>query len=326
MSFLDEDQATAGRISLGTRRAGLESLLPRRRRQTARQQQVSGYDILPSTMQPIPGVVSTPTDIARVGVDVSQQLQQQGTTAAQVPNVFERYAEGAAPIGDFRQYLYPTSPAPEDEEQNDLPEATDEEFAENFGIDPYDPQTPMGQLYSDQEAAAEAAAGRLSNLYSGLDLGSKTVLGLEAQGLFAGLTGKDSEAAIVGNIFDQAENGTLTDADGAKITVDDVWGHFAEGPQAPPVGGGSGIAAIAAGGGRGGVQAAATGPAPATSTPSDPSISVNDGGNGDGGDGGTGFGSGGIEAAAAAGVFASGGIVTKSKTKNKTSFMSMKGK
>ena len=297
MSFLDEDQATAGRISLGTRRAGLESLLPRRRRQTARQQQVSGYDILPSTMQPIPGVVSTPTDIARVGVDVSQQLQQQGTTAAQVPNVFERYAEGAAPIGDFRQYLYPTSPAPEDEEQNDLPEATDEEFAENFGIDPYDPQTPMGQLYSDQEAAAEAAAGRLSNLYSGLDLGSKTVLGLEAQGLFAGLTGKDSEAAIVGNIFDQAENGTLTDADGAKITVDDVWGHFAEGPQAPPVGGGSGIAAIAAGGGRGGVQAAATGPAPATSTPPssqpfvgyDPGIdpSISDG-NGDGGGGGGG--------------------------------------
>jgi hypothetical protein len=31
-------------------------------------------------------------------------------------------------------------------------------------------------------------------------------------------------------------------------------------------------------------------------------------------------------AAGESGIFASGGIVTKSKTKNKTSFMSMKGK
>jgi len=138
MSFLDEDQATAGRISLGTRRAGLESLLPRRRRQAAQQQQAPGYDILPSTMQPIPGVVSTPTDIAQVGV--GQQLQpQQETTDAQVPNVFEKYAEtGAAPIGDFRQYLYPSPPTEEDEEEekNDVIEAADEEFAKGFGFDP----------------------------------------------------------------------------------------------------------------------------------------------------------------------------------------------
>jgi len=268
MSFLDDETATAGQISLGTRRLGLDPLLPpRRRRQAAQQQQAPGYDILPSTMQPIPGVVSTPTDIAQVGV--GQQLQQQETTAAQVPNVFEKYAEtGAAPIGDFRQYLYPSPPTEEDEEEeNDVIEAANEEFAENFGIDPYDPQTPMGQFYSDQEAGMEASAGRLSSLYSGLDLGSKTVLGLEAQGLFAGLTGKDSESTIVGNIFDQAEKGTLTDAKGGKVTVDDLWSFYAEGPQAPPVGGGSGIAAVAGGGGRGGVQAAATGPAPATSTP-----------------------------------------------------------
>ena len=171
MSFLDEDQATAGRISLGTRRAGLESLLPSRRRQAARQQQVSGYDILPSTMQPIPGVVSTPTDIAQVGV--GEQLQQQGTTAEQVPNVFKRYAKtGAAPIGDFREYLYPSPPTEEDEEEeNDVIEAANEEFAENFGIDPYDPVTPTGQFYSDQQAAAEQAQAYEASILSSAGTG-----------------------------------------------------------------------------------------------------------------------------------------------------------
>ena len=176
MSFLDDETATAGQISLGTRYLGLDPLLPpRRRRQAARQQQAPGYDILPSTMQPIPGVVSTPTDIARVGVDVSQQLQQQGTTAAQVPNVFERYAEGAAPIGDFRRYLYPTSPAPEDEEQNDLPEATNEKFAEDFGFDPYDPQTSEGQYNLSQQAAAEQAQAYEASILSGAGTGQTSL-------------------------------------------------------------------------------------------------------------------------------------------------------
>jgi len=176
MSFLDDETATTGQISLGTRRATLKSLLPpSRRRQAAQQQQTSGYDILPSTMQPIPGVVSTPTDIARVGVDVSQQLQQQGTTAAQVPNVFERYAEGAAPIGDFRRYLYPTSPAPEDEEQNDLPEATNEKFAEDFGFDPYDPQTSEGQYNLSQQAAAEQAQAYEASILSGAGTGQTSL-------------------------------------------------------------------------------------------------------------------------------------------------------
>ena len=204
MSFLDEDQATAGRISLGTRRAGLESLLPRRRRQTARQQQVSGYDILPSTMQPIPGVVSTPTDIARVGVDVSQQLQQQGTTAAQVPNVFERYAEtGAAPIGDFRQYLYPSPPTEEDEEEeNDVIEATNEEFAENFGIDPYDPQTSEGQYNLSQQAAAETAAAQEASILGGRSL----PLSQAARAFVADITGS---RAYLDSVFNYSLTGDV---------------------------------------------------------------------------------------------------------------------
>ena len=242
MSFLD-DETTAGQISLGTRRLGLDPLLPRRRRQAAQQQQAPGYDILPSTMQPTPGVVSTPTDIAQVGV--GQQLQQQGTTAAQVPNVFERYAEtGAAPIGDFKRYLYPTSPTQEDEEQNDVIEAANEEFAQNFGYDPYDPYTAEGQFYSDQRAASEASAGRLGSLYSGLGLGAKTIAGLEAKalggfgitslgkGLLDSIQGKsDFESQIVNNIFEQAEKGKLTDTQGQKVTVDDVWSYFAQGEQ-----------------------------------------------------------------------------------------------
>jgi hypothetical protein len=301
MSFLDEDQATAGRISLGTRRAGLESLLPRRRRQTARQQQVSGYDILPSTMQPIPGVVSTPTDIARVGVDVSQQLQQQGTTAAQVPNVFERYAEtGAAPIGDFRQYLYPSPPTEEDEEEeNDVIEATNEEFAENFGIDPYDPQTSEGQYNLSQQAAAETAAAQEASILGGRSL----PLSQAARAFVADITGN---RAYLDSVFNYSLTGDVnTPPTAAQINESEF------GPQ----GGGWGTAG-------------APGYTPPTAPQSnDPSVGDGgDDGGGGGGDGGTGFGTGGIEAAAAAGVFASGGIVTKSKTKNKTSFMSMKGK
>jgi hypothetical protein len=187
MSFLDDEPATAGQISLGTRRLGLDSLLPRRRRQAAQQQQVSGYDILPSTMQPIPGVVSTPTDIGQVGV--GQQLQQQETTAAQVPNVFERYAEtGAAPIGDIRRYLYPTPPTEEDEEENDVIEAANEEFAGNFGFDPYDPETAMGQLNLSQQAEMEAAAAEEYTMLGGRGL----PLSQSAQALVAAITGSRS--------------------------------------------------------------------------------------------------------------------------------------
>jgi hypothetical protein len=305
MSFLDEDQATAGRISLGTRRAGLESLLPRRRRQTARQQQTSGYDILPSTMQPIPGVVSTPTDIAQVGVGPQLQ-QQQGTTAAQVPNVFEKYAEtGAAPIGDFRQYLYPSPPTEEDEEEeNDVIEATNEKFAENFGFDPYDPQTSEGQYNLSQQAAAETAAAQEASILGGRSLPFSQA----AKAAIADITGS---RAYLDSVFNYSLTGDVNVTPTAAQINESEFG---------PQGGGWGTAG-------------APGYTPPTApqsayTPVDPSADLSfgdDGGDG-GGDGGTGFGSGGIEAAAAAGVFASGGIVTKSKTKNKTSFMSMKGK
>ena len=388
MSFLDDETATAGQISLGTRQLGLDPLLPRRRRrQAAQQQQAPGYDILPSTMQPIPGVVSTPTDIAQVGV--GQQLQQQGTTAAQVPNVFEKYAEtGAAPIGDFRRYLYPTSPAPEDEEQNDLIEATNEEFAGNFGIDPYDLETPMGQFYSDQEAAMEQGQAYEFSILSGAGTGRTSLpisqalkAGYEAAkyDLTGGKSGRpynesllnyainldvnkpvdlDTEAgakdaaAKFGITVDEGSGAAtgpapaLTTPAGAKdaaamygITVDEGSGAATGPAPVAPVATPddlsleSGLGSISVGNGGG----AATGPAPATSTPPssqpfvgydpgiDPSISVGDGG-GDGGDAAapsTDFDpTGGIDP----NIFASGGIVTKSKTKNKTSFMSMKGK
>ena len=207
MSFLDDEPATAGQISLGTRRLGLDSLLPRRRRQAAQQQQASGYDILPSTMQPIPGVVSTPTDIAQVGV--GQQLQQQETTAAQVPNVFERYPEGAAPIGDIRRYLYPTPPTEEDEEENDVIEAANEKFAEDFGFDPYDPETAMGQLNLSQQAEMETAAAQEYAILGGRAL----PLSQAAKAAYASakhsITGGKSGQAYLDGVFNYSLTGDV---------------------------------------------------------------------------------------------------------------------
>ena len=337
MSFLDEDQATAGRISLGTRRAGLESLLPRRRRrQAAQQQQTSGYDILPSTMQPIPGVVSTPTDIARVGVDVSQQLQQQGTTAAQVPNVFERYAEtGAAPIGDFRQYLYPSPPTEEDEEENDVIEATNEEFADNFGFDPSqstdldygDPyniskDSLLGQLLTVLDGPTKAAAEKANKVVEVLE-------NVYQKGMNK-LTGAQS-ASEAGFTFttttSTGQTVPTTESSGRTVTLGAMQGTpFGSTPDADGDGNGGGNGGGGGGGGGGGSAAPSTNFDPTGGIDfSDPSISVGDGG-GDGGDAAapsTDFDpTGGIDP----NIFASGGIVTKSKTKNKTSFMSMKGK
>ena len=309
MSFLDDEPATAGQISVGTRGfLGLDSLLPRRgRRQAAQQQQASGYDILPSTMQPIPGVVSTPTDIAQVGV--GQQLQQQETTAAQVPNVFERYPEGAAPIGDIRRYLYPTPPTEEDEEEDDVIEAANEEFAGNFGFDPYDPATLEGQLNLSQQAEREAAAAEEYTMLGGRGL----PLSQSAQALVAAITGSRS---YQNSVFNYSITGDVN----TPPNLNTVQGaQHAAGVYGITVEGGSGTT---------------TGPAPAAQTAAPPSnidVSINAGGPSYSGPGGTG--SGGGDAAAPGstpddgyGIFASGGIVTKSKTKNKTSFMSMKGK
>jgi len=267
-------------------------------------------------MQPIPGVVSTPTDIARVGVDVSQQLQQQGTTAAQVPNVFERYAEtGAAPIGDFRQYLYPSPPTEEDEEEeNDVIEATNEEFAENFGIDPYDPQTSEGQYNLSQQAAAETAAAQEASILGGRSL----PLSQAARAFVADITGN---RAYLDSVFNYSLTGDVnTPPTAAQINESEF------GPQ---------------GGGYG--SAGAPGYTPPTApqsayTPVDPSadLSFGDDGGG-GGDGAPGDAAlGGISAAdvAAGGGeggtygFKEGGLVSRANggQVDKNSFISMKGK
>lgn len=308
MSFLD-DETTAGQISLGTRRLGLDPLLPRRRRQAARQQQAPGYDILPSTMQPTPGVVSTPTDIAQVGV--GQQLQQQGTTAAQVPNVFERYAEtGAAPIGDFKRYLYPTSPTQEDEEQNDVIEAANEEFAQKFGYDPYDPATMSGKFYSDQQKQMEAGAAQESAMLGG----GMMPFSQSAKAIYAAaqhdITGGKSGRPYVDSVFNYSITGDVsTPPTAAQINVAEF------GPQ----GGGYGTAGAPG----------YTPPAPATNFDptggidfSDPGFSGSDvSPGGVSGTPATNFDpTGGIDFS----ELASGGIVIKSNDKN--SFMSMKGK
>jgi len=281
MSFLDDETATAGQISLGTRYLGLDPLLPpRRRRQAARQQQAPGYDILPSTMQPIPGVVSTPTDIAQVGV--GEQLEQQGTTAAQVPNVFERYAEtGAAPIGDFRRYLYPTSPAPEDEEENDVIEAANEEFAENFGFDPsqstdLDYGEPynipkgslLGQLLTALDAPTKAAAKQANKVVNKLENAYQKGINALTGAQSASEAGYEfSTTASTGQTVPTTESsgrtvtvgamqgtpfGSTPDPDGGDADGGGDGGGDGDGAPGDAAFGGISAADVAAGGGEGG--------------------------------------------------------------------------
>ena len=282
MSFLDDESATAGQISLGTRRLGLDSLLPRRRRQAAQQQQASGYDILPSTMQPIPGVVSTPTDIGQVGV--GQQLQQQETTAAQVPNVFERYPEGAAPIGDIRRYLYPTPPTEEDEEEDDVIEAANEEFAGNFGFDPYDPATAMGQLNLNQQAEMEAAAAQEYAILGGRAL----PLSQAAKAAYASakhsITGGKSGQAYLDGVFNYSLTGDVNTPPTAEQINESEFGPQSGGYGTPGAPGYTAPTAPAAQGGGG--PGGAAGAASIASGGDGGSSSVSVGGGGGGGGGG----------------------------------------
>ncbi len=329
MSFLDDETTTTGQISLGTRRLGLDPLLPPRRRQAARQQQAPGYDILPSTMQPIPGVVSTPSAITQVGV--GQQLQEQGTTAAQVPNVFERYLEtGAAPIGTLPDYLYPQPiEEDEDEEENDVIEAANEEFAQNFGFDPsQSADLDYGEPYNIPEGSL------LANLLNFFDEPTKAaatqankvvnVLEEAYQKGVNALTGAQSASEAGYEFTTTTSTGQTvptTESSGRTVTVGAMQGTpFGSTPDADAEGGGGGS----------GTSTTSTPAAPAFS---DYDVDINAGTPSYSGPGGTG--SGGGDAAAPGstpddgyGIFASGGTVTKSKskTKNKNSFMSMKGK
>mgnify|MGYP003660341442 CR=1 FL=1 len=254
MSFLDNQTTTAGQIALGTKRADLGLLLPRTR-QASRQQQTQGYDILPSTAQTIPGIVSTPTDITQVGV--GEKLQQQGTTASQVTNVFEKYKDtGAGPLSSIslEEALFQNGylePSPDDEIE-EIVQAANEEFANNFGYDPYDPQTDQGLSEIAEQTAAEASQGQMSTLYSELGLGAGTIASLEI-GALGGLG--------------------LTSL--VKGAVDTVKGNTFEGNvTGSPVVGVSGIAAVVGGRGQGGSSSTASAAAPVApvSTPSSQSF------------------------------------------------------
>tara|TARA_R110002073_G_scaffold5293_1_gene32853 strand:- start:51 stop:1022 length:972 start_codon:yes stop_codon:yes gene_type:complete len=286
MSFLDNQTTTAGQIALGTKRADLGLLLPRTR-QASRQQQTQGYDILPSTAQTIPGIVSTPTDITQVGV--GEKLQQQGTTASQVTNVFEKYKDtGAGPLSSIslEEALFQNGylePSPDDEIE-EIVQAANEEFANNFGYDPYDPQTDQGLSEIAEQTAAEASQGQMSTLYSELGLGAGTIASLEIGALGGlGLTslvkgavdtvkGNTFEGNVLSKVFDLVEDGKLEDQDGNKIDVDDVFSALSQIGTGSPVVGGSGIAAVVAGRGQGGSSSTAAAPVAPVSTPSSQSF------------------------------------------------------
>jgi len=134
MSFLD-DQAT-GQIGIGEK-ANL-STLTRRKRKRKKGQAPTGsetYSLMPQNE--FSNIVSSPTDIQQVGI--GNLLQAQGSSAGEVPNVFEQY-DSAAPVLGTKEAVYyqPPDEEEEEEEEEDLPSVEDDpmrDFSPDTGID-----------------------------------------------------------------------------------------------------------------------------------------------------------------------------------------------
>jgi len=173
MSFLDE-QAT-GQIGIGEKASlGTLTRTRRRRKKGQRPQGTEPYSL--TGQIDFTDIVSSPTDITQVGI--GQLLTAQGIPASQVRNVFERYQDtGAAPIGDVGDVLYPQ---PEDDgngesyTDGDIETQTDPyipdadagigEATEGFGgyTPPpaaiIDPESTGGKIFSRVVGAIDAAA------------------------------------------------------------------------------------------------------------------------------------------------------------------------
>ena len=352
MSFLDEQ--ASGQIGIGER-ANL-STLTRTRRKRKKGQNPTGaetYSLMPQNE--FTNIVSSPTDIQQVGI--GNLLTAQGASAADVQNVFERYkTTGAKPLGELGDVLYPQ---PEDDDDDD-DDDDDEDLV--TGSDPI-PDADAGvdepgNLNNPETPQSITAMSAMSqDLFSGLNLGIGKEIGLQASGLFSK---GEMMPNVVSSLFDQAEKGTLADKDGNKISQEDIWSVFSQIDDTRAGGTGSkdttyqnndpGFTANFEGGGGSGTTgfgdatfefgtgvgtSGTSGPAsnaPAysgdTNDPdpySDPTGGADPSGMGDdpgdgGGGGGDGVAPGDI---GNVGMLASGGTV---KSKNKNSFMSMKGK
>ncbi len=294
MSFLD-DQAT-GQIGIGEK-ASL-STLTRRKRKRKRGQAPTGaetYSLLPQNE--FSNLVSSPTDITQVGI--GEKLQAQGTAAGDVPNVFKEY-DSAAPKGTTLESIYyQPPPDDDDDDDDDLPSVEDDPYVPDAdpGIgegdplsygDPYNipEDSLLGELLTFLDGPTKAAATRANRVVDRLE-------GVYQKGINA-LTGAQSASEAGYEFSTTTSTGQTvptTESSGRPVTVGAMQGTpFGSTPDADAGGEGGG-----------------NGP----------------GGNDGGGGGGSGFDpTGGIDPS----MLASGGTVTKSKSKNKNSFMSMKGK
>ena len=281
-----DDQAT-GQIGIGEK-ASL-STLTRRKRKRKRGQAPTGaetYSLLPQNE--FSNLVSSPTDITQVGI--GEKLQAQGTAAGDVPNVFDEYVS-AAPKGTTLEAIYyqpPPDDDDDDDDDDDLPSVEDDPYVPDAdpGIGEGDPLS-YGDPYNIPEGSLLA---NLLNFFEPITRTAANTMDRAIHGFPEGVT--------------QTFNELDTDNDN-KITTGDDFANYPN-SAVPP-------AAIAA-------------PAP-----SDYDVSINAGTPSYSGPGGTGSGGGDVAAPGSTpddgyGIFASGGTVTKSKAKNKNSFMSMKGK
>tara|TARA_R110000787_G_scaffold187372_1_gene299248 strand:- start:169 stop:1245 length:1077 start_codon:yes stop_codon:yes gene_type:complete len=115
MSFLDEQ--ASGQIGVG-QSATLRTLTDtkRRRKRSQTPKGAETYSLMPQNE--FTGIVSSPTDLQQVGI--GNLLLSQGASAAGVQNVFEKYAEtGAAAIGSVSDVLYPQPTDDGDDDDDD---------------------------------------------------------------------------------------------------------------------------------------------------------------------------------------------------------------
>jgi len=336
MSFLD-DQAT-GQIGIGEK-ASL-STLTRRRRKRKKGQAPTGsetYSLMPQNE--FSNIVSSPTDIQQVGI--GNLLQAQGSSAGKVPNVFEEY-KSAAPIGSTIDAIYPQPE--DDEEDDDDDEGTTDKLpieipSHDSGI--FDPESGNFQTEGRTITNADGTKYTLAPRATGKTFKEdRENLVRSMQKLIpGGKTGYEGDRTFNQNAGDPStwsSNTALTDTDTKAYNEYSrgigVYGSESVGAGTGGSGGSTNMtvadiaamnAAISASGGLPSSGGSGVGGLP-------PGVGGNWGGGAGGGDvapapegapapgeapGDTGW-----------GIFASGGTVTKSKAKNKNSFMSMKGK
>lgn len=294
MSFLDE-QAT-GQIGIGEK-ANLNTLTRRKRKRKKGQAPTGAetYSLMPQTE--FSNIVSSPTDIQQVGI--GNLLQAQGSSAGEVPNVFEQYDSAAPLLGTKEAVYYQPPPDDDDDPGNDdaLPSVEDDPYIPDAdpGIgegdplsygDPYNipEDSVLGGLLTSLGGPTKTAATRANRVVDVLEK-------VYQKGVNA-LTGAQSASEAGYEFSTTTSTGQTvptTESSGRPVTVGAMQGTpFGSTPDADAGGEGGGN-------GPGG----------------------NDGG---GGGGGSGFDpTGGIDPS----MLASGGTV---KSKNKNSFMSMKGK